>query len=46
MRDLPEGIKINDIHTAYDLCFQRMKENLTKQYGPLPESLPAEFRRS
>lgn len=46
IRDMPEGIKINDIHTAYDLCFQRMKENLTKQYGPLPESLPAEFRRS
>lgn len=46
LRDMPEGITINDIHTAYDLCFQRMKENLTKQYGPLPESLPAEFRRN
>lgn len=45
MRDMPDGVVINDIKTAYDLCFQRMKENLTKQYGPLPESLPAEFRR-
>jgi dTDP-4-dehydrorhamnose reductase len=45
-RDMPEGIVINEIHKAYDLCFQRMKENLTKQYGPLPDSLPAEFRRS
>mmetsp|Transcript_44334 Transcript_44334/g.128183 ORF Transcript_44334/g.128183 Transcript_44334/m.128183 type:complete len:324 (-) Transcript_44334:41-1012(-) len=45
LRDMPEGIKINDIHTAFELCFQRMKENLTKQYGPLPESLPTEFRR-
>lgn len=44
-RDMPEGIVINDIHTAYDLCFQRMKENLTKQYGPLPDSLPADLRR-
>ena len=46
LRDMPEGMKINDILTAYDLCFQRMKENLTKQYGPLPDSLPAEFRRN
>jgi len=45
LRDMPEGMEINDILTAYDLCFQRMKENLTKQYGPLPDSLPAEFRR-
>jgi 3,5-epimerase/4-reductase len=45
-RDMPEGIEINEIHKAYDLCFQRMKENLTKQYGPLPESLPTEFRRN
>merc|ERR1712087_750679 len=34
-RDMPDGIVVNDILTAYDLCFQRMKENLTKQYGPL-----------
>ena len=46
LRDMPEGMQINDILTAYDLCFQRMKENLTKQYGPLPDSLPAEFRRN
>lgn len=44
-RDMPEGIVINEIHKAYELCFQRMKENLTKQYGPLPDSLPAELRR-
>jgi len=46
MRDMPEGVVINDIKTACDLCFQRMKENLTKQYGELPDSLPAEFRRA
>lgn len=44
-RDMPEGIVVNEIHKAYELCFQRMKENLTKQYGPLPESLPADLRR-
>jgi len=46
MRDMPEGVVLNDIKTACDLCFQRMKENLTKQYGELPDSLPAEFRRA
>lgn len=45
LRDMPEGIVINEIHKAYDLCFQRMKVNLEKEYGPLPDSLPAEFRR-
>jgi len=46
LRDMPEGIVINDIVTAYELCFQRMKVNLEKQYGgPVPESLPKEFRR-
>uniref|UniRef100_A0A7S1YXN3 RmlD-like substrate binding domain-containing protein n=1 Tax=Trieres chinensis TaxID=1514140 RepID=A0A7S1YXN3_TRICV len=45
MRDMPEGVVINDIKTACDLNFQRMKVNLEKQYGPLPDSLPAEFRR-
>lgn len=44
LRDMPEGIVINDIHTAYDLCFQRMKENLTKM-GWLPDNMPEEFRR-
>ena len=44
-RDMPEGIVVNEIHKAYELCFQRMKENLTKQYGPLPDSLPADLRR-
>jgi hypothetical protein len=45
MRDMPDGIVINDIHTAYEKCFQRMKVNLEKEYGPLPDSLPEEFRR-
>lgn len=46
LREMPEGIVINDIVTAYELCFQRMKVNLEKQYGgPVPESLPKEFRR-
>jgi len=47
LRDMPEGIVINDIVTAYELCFQRMKVNLEKQYGgPVPDSLPKEFRRN
>ncbi|KAL3909393.1 MAG: hypothetical protein SGARI_002619, partial [Bacillariaceae sp.] len=46
MRDMPEGIVINDIHTAYEKCFQRMAKNLEKEYGgPVPDSLPKEFRR-
>ncbi len=45
MRDMPEGIVINEIHTAYDLCFQRMKVNLTK-LGWLPDNMPAEFKRN
>jgi len=45
MRDMPEGVVINDIHTAYELCFQRMKENLTKM-GWLPDNMPAEFKRN
>jgi len=45
MRDLPEGIVVNDIKTAVELCFQRMKENLTK-IGWLPDNLPAEFKRN
>jgi dTDP-4-dehydrorhamnose reductase len=45
MRDMPEGIVINDIHTAYDLCFQRMKKNFTEK-GWLPDNLPEEFRRN
>lgn len=46
MADMPEGVVINDIKTACDLCFQRMKVNLEKEYGgPLPDSLPKEFRR-
>merc|ERR1712125_82652 len=28
MRDMPEGIEINDIKTAVEKCFQRMKVNL------------------
>lgn len=46
LKDMPEGIVINDIKTAYDLCFQRMKVNLTKQYGEIPKNLPAEFKRN
>mmetsp|Transcript_4112 Transcript_4112/g.5902 ORF Transcript_4112/g.5902 Transcript_4112/m.5902 type:complete len:314 (+) Transcript_4112:116-1057(+) len=45
MRDMPEGIVINDIKTAFDLCFQRMKVNLTEM-GWLPDNMPAEFVRS
>ncbi|VEU33335.1 unnamed protein product [Pseudo-nitzschia multistriata] len=45
LRDMPEGVVINDIKTAYELCFQRMAKNLEAQYGPLPDSLPKEFRR-
>lgn len=45
MSDMPEGIVINDIKTACDLCFQRMKVNLTK-LGWLPDNMPAEFVRS
>lgn len=44
MRDMPEGVVINDIKTAYDLCFQRMKVNLTEM-GWLPDNMPAEFVR-
>lgn len=42
MRDMPQGIVIHDIKTAFDLCFQRMKVNLEKE-GILPDNLPAEF---
>lgn len=45
MKDLPEGIVINDIKTACELCFQRMKVNLTAM-GWLPDDLPAEFKRA
>lgn len=43
LRDLPEGVVINDVHTAFDLCFQRMKKNL-EAMSWLPDNLPAEFR--
>ena len=43
-RDMPEGVVINDIKTAVDLCFQRMKVNLTDM-GWLPDNMPAEFKR-
>jgi len=46
LKDMPDGIVINDIVTAYELCFQRMKVNLEKQYeGTCPDCLPKEFRR-
>jgi dTDP-4-dehydrorhamnose reductase len=38
-----EGIEINDILTAMDLCFQRMKKNLEAE-GILPDNLPEEFK--
>ena len=43
MRDMPDGVVINDIQTAFDKCFQRMKVNLEKQ-GILPDNLPSEFK--
>jgi hypothetical protein len=45
MADMPDGVVINDIKTACDLCFQRMKVNLEK-LGWLPDNMPAEFKRS
>ena len=42
LRDMPEGIVIHDIKTAFELCFQRMKVNLLKS-GVLPDNLPKEF---
>ena len=45
MKDLPEGLVVNDVHTAVELCFQRMKANLT-ELGWLPDNLPAEFKRN
>jgi hypothetical protein len=42
IRDVPSDVVINDIKTAFDLCFQRMKVNLEKT-GVLPDNLPAEF---
>ncbi|KAL7526554.1 hypothetical protein ACHAWF_001822, partial [Thalassiosira exigua] len=46
MRDMPEGIVIHDIKTAVELCMQRMQKNLTKEMGPLPDSLPKEVRKN
>lgn len=47
LRDMPDGIEINEIKKAYELCFQRMKVNLEKHYGgPVPDCLPKEFRRN
>jgi len=45
MKDMPEGIVVNDIQTACDLCFQRMKVNLTEM-GWLPDNMPKEFARA
>ena len=45
MRDLPEDCTVNDIKTAVELCFQRMKVNLEK-LGWLPDNMPAEFKRN
>jgi len=45
LRDMPEGIVINDIKTAYEKCFQRMKVHLTEK-GWLPDNMPAEFVRN
>lgn len=45
MRDVPEGIEINDIKVAFEKCFQRMQVNLTEM-GWLPDNMPAEFLRA
>jgi 3,5-epimerase/4-reductase len=45
MADMPDGVIINDIKTAVELCFQRMKVNL-EEMGWLPDNLPAEFKRA
>jgi len=45
MKDMPDDVVINDILPAVDLCFQRMKANLTEM-GWLPDNMPAEFLRS
>merc|ERR1712228_323474 len=45
MADMPEGVVVNDIKTAVELCFQRMKKNLEK-IGWLPDNLPKEFVRA
>lgn len=45
MADMPEDVVINDIKTAVELCFQRMKVNLT-ELGWLPDNMPAEFKRN
>mmetsp|Transcript_2764 Transcript_2764/g.4172 ORF Transcript_2764/g.4172 Transcript_2764/m.4172 type:complete len:311 (+) Transcript_2764:42-974(+) len=45
MADMPEEVKINDIKTSVELCFQRMKVNLEKM-GWLPDNMPAEFKRA
>lgn len=45
MADMPEGVVLNDIKTAVELCFQRMKVNLEK-LGWLPDNMPAEFVRN
>lgn len=44
MADMPKGIVINDIKTAMELNFQRMKVNLT-EIGWLPDAMPKEFVR-
>jgi len=44
LRDMPGGIVINDIKTAFEQCFQRMKVKLTES-GVLPDNLPKEFSR-
>jgi 3,5-epimerase/4-reductase len=43
LRDMPPGIEINDILTAFEKCFQRMKVNLEAS-GMLPDNLPPEFK--
>jgi 3,5-epimerase/4-reductase len=43
MKDIGNDMKINDIKTAFELCFQRMKVNLEKE-GILPDNLPPAFR--
>lgn len=37
---------LNDIKTAVELCMQRMKVNLTEEFGELPDALPKEVRKN
>jgi len=44
LKDMPEGVVINEIKKGMELCFQRMKNNL-QEVGWLPNNLPKDFCR-